>query len=127
MNQVVLVGRLVRDVELKHVNDQHHVLNNVLAISRKHRDKNGEMQTDFIPIVAWGALAEILNKHCQKGQRIAISGKLQSRQYTTSENQSRVSIECILHEITLLDRPTNGQHDSIPQFSGEDEDFENID
>lgn len=104
MNQVILVGRLVKEISIKTINTQHKVVNNVLAINRRNRNKNGEQITDFIPIVAWDHLAEILSNYCQKGQRIAIHGKLQSRHYTTSDDQQRYVIECLLQEITLLDR-----------------------
>lgn len=118
MNQVILVGRVVRDIELKQINEQHQVVNNVLAINRKQRDKNGELLTDFIPIIAWDSLAQILEKHCQKGQRIAVCGKLQSRQYTSNQ-QTKFVIECVLNEVTLLERPNNNRQTHIPQFTAE--------
>lgn len=104
MNQVILIGRLTRAVELKEIGTNHFVVNNTLAISRNHRDNSGEIQSDFIPFIAWNRQAELLHKYCQKGQRIAISGRMQSRSYTNSENKQVYVVECLVNEITLLDR-----------------------
>ena len=74
MNQLLLVGRLTRPVEDRQVGD-HRVVNNCLAVSRRHRDRNGDLQTDFIPIVAWDYLADLLVKYAQKGHRIGVVGR----------------------------------------------------
>lgn len=102
MNQVMLVGRLVRPVEIKTVGE-HRVVNNTLAVSRKHRDRQGELPTDFIPISAWDHLADVLEKFCQKGQQVALTGKMQSRSYTNAQQQTIFIVECLVTEITLLD------------------------
>lgn len=102
MNQVMLVGRLVRNVEVKRVGE-HKVVNNTLAINRRHRNSSGEQTADFIPISAWGNLADIMEKYCQKGQQIAVTGKLHSRSYTNQMQQSVYVVECLVTELTLLD------------------------
>lgn len=114
MNQVVLVGRIVREIELKTVNDNRAVVNNVIAVNRKHRDKQGELQTDFINFVAWGNLASLLEKYCQKGQRIAISGPIHSRSYVTQDQQTRYLTEVLVQDLTLLDRPQNRETEDEP-------------
>lgn len=102
MNQVMLVGRIVRPVEVKSVGE-HRVVNNSLAVNRKHRDRQGELVTDFIPISAWDHLADVMEKYCQKGQQLAVTGKMQSRNYTNAQQQSVFVVECLITEITLLD------------------------
>lgn len=102
MNQVMLVGRIVRPIEVKVVGE-HRVVNNTLAVSRKHRDRQGELPTDFIPISAWDHLADVLQKFCQKGQQVALTGKMQSRSYTNASQQTVFIVECLVTEITLLD------------------------
>lgn len=118
MNHVTFVGRIVRDNELKTVNDTHRVINNALAINRKQRNKNGALIADFIPFVAWDNLADIFDKYTIKGQRVAISGRMQSRTYLNNENEQVYLIECIVSEVTLLDRPVNNKEDAL-QFSHE--------
>lgn len=116
MNQVILIGRLTRDVQVKQINEHHQVVNNTLAISRKHRDKSGDVITDFIPIVAWDGSATILEKYCQKGQRIAVSGLMQSRTYQSENQGTKYLIECLVQDITLLDR-LNKPEQNPPQFT----------
>ncbi|HJF17000.1 MAG TPA: single-stranded DNA-binding protein [Globicatella sulfidifaciens] len=118
MNHVVLVGRIVRDHDLKTVNDDHRVINNTLAINRRQRNKEGALMADFIPFVAWDHLADILDKYSIKGQRIAISGRMQSRNYQNSDGEIVYTVECVVSEITLLDRP-NGTREEGLQFSDE--------
>ncbi|MGF3066899.1 single-stranded DNA-binding protein [Facklamia sp. P12950] len=105
MNQVTFVGRLCRDIQLKEVGDSATVTNNVIAIKRPFRDRNGESVTDFIPFVAWNGLAKLIHKYACKGQRIALSGMMQSRSYLNAEKEEIYVIECNASEITLLDKP----------------------
>ena len=105
MNQVLLVGRIVRPIEVQAIGESYRVVNNTLAVQRNQRDKNGETITDFIPFVAWNRLSDLLEKHGLKGQRIAITGTMQSRNYTNSAQQAVYVIECVVEEVTLLDRP----------------------
>lgn len=119
MNQVVLVGRIVRDPEVKAINEEHRVLNNTLAINRRQRNKEGALIADFIPFVAWDHLADVFEKYTIKGQRVAISGRLQSRHYLNNEKESVYTIECVVSEITLLDRPNNVKEEEGFQFSPE--------
>lgn len=123
MNQVVLVGRIVREIELKTIGEKRQVVNNVLAINRTHRDKNGDHQTDFINFVAWGNLANLIEKYCEKGQRIAISGPLHSKSYQTPDNQVRYLTEVYVQNLTLLDKPSHQHQEEIVQFGMGDEDF----
>lgn len=129
MNQVFFVGRIVRPVEMKLVGQNHRVVNNTLAVSRNHRDKEGNMQTDFIPIIAWDHLAELLDKYCEKGQRIALTGRMQSRSYINNLQQSIFVVECLVNEITLLDRFSGINQDKeaetleVDQVFQEEEEF----
>lgn len=118
MNHVVLVGRIVREHELKTINDDHRVINNTLAINRRQRNKDGALIADFIPFVAWDHLADILDKYSIKGQRIAISGRMQSRHYQNNDGETVYTVECVVSEVTLLDRPNGAREDGL-QFSDE--------
>ena len=102
MNQTMLVGRLTREVEIKTVG-VHRVVNNCLAVSRKHRDRNGEVKTDFIPLVAWDHWADLLHKYTQKGHRVGICGRMESRSYTNAQNQVVYLLECQVQDVTLLE------------------------
>ncbi|MDO4432813.1 MAG: single-stranded DNA-binding protein [Aerococcaceae bacterium] len=118
MNQVMLVGRLVRPVEVKTVGD-HRVVNNTLAVTRRNRDKQGEILADFIPISAWGHLADVLSNYCDKGQQVGITGRMHSRSYTNSMQQTVYVVECLVTEITLLDGSRKQHYDNDYQSVAE--------
>ena len=103
MNQVNFVGRIVKEIEVKSIKTSQ-VVNNTLAVQRSRKNKEGEHLTDFIPFVAWDGLAKVLSNYCQKGQQIAISGRMQSRNYQNKEGQTVYVIECLVNDLTLLDR-----------------------
>lgn len=105
MNQVTFVGRLCRQVELKELADSLAVTNNVIAVTRPFKDRNGESVTDFIPFTAWNGIAKTLHKYACKGQRVAIAGTMQSRNYKNDQDQEIYVIECNVSELTLLDKP----------------------
>lgn len=102
MNQVVFVGRLVRPVELRKVGNHSRVVNNIIAINRYQKDANGDRLADFIPFVAWDHMADLLQKYCDKGQQVSISGRMQSRKYTNKDNQDVYVLECLVSDMTLI-------------------------
>ena len=82
MNTVILIGRLTRDVELKYIpNSGTPVANFVLAIDRDYKNKNGEKDTDFIPIQLMGKIAESTAQYVSKGDLVAINGSIRIEQY----------------------------------------------
>ncbi|WP_282920470.1 single-stranded DNA-binding protein [Ignavigranum ruoffiae] len=107
MNQVVFVGRLVRQPELKELAENLCVVNNCIAVHRPLRNQHGEEVTDFIPFVVWNRLAEILVKYCDKGDQIALSGRMQSRKYENKEKQTVYVVECLVTGLTLIAGPVN--------------------
>lgn len=96
MNVCTFVGRLTSDVELKTTTSGVSVASFNVAVDRAYKQKGQERQTDFIPCVAWRSTAEFISKHFRKGQRIAIKGELQSRQYTATDGSQRKVLEVIV-------------------------------
>ena len=99
MNQVVLMGRLTRDPELRHTQTGIAVTSFSLAVDRGYTGKDKERQTDFIDIVAWRNTAEFAAKYFTKGQMAAVTGKLQIRDWTDKENNKRRSAEVVIENI----------------------------
>lgn len=96
MNVCTFVGRLTSDVELKTTTSGVSVASFNVAVDRAYKQKGQERQTDFIPCVAWRSTAEFISKHFRKGQRIAVKGELQSRQYTANDGSQRKVLEVIV-------------------------------
>ncbi len=105
MNTISLIGRLTKDVELRSVGDGRFVTNNTLAVRKTFKKEQGT-DADFIPFVAWGKRAELLEEYCSKGDLIALNGKMQSRSYLTETSETRYVIEMFVEEIEFLQKKT---------------------
>jgi len=100
MNQIVLMGRLTRDPELRHTQSGTAVTSFSLAVDRRYVSKDGgERQTDFIDIVAWQNLGEFVSKYFVKGQMAAVTGRLQIRDWTDKDGNKRRSAEVVADNV----------------------------
>lgn len=102
MNQIVLMGRLTRDPELRHTQSGTAVASFTLAVDRP-KNKDGERLTDFIDIVAWKGTAEFVSKYFTKGQMAAVTGRLQLRNWTDKDGNKRVSAEVVADNIEFTE------------------------
>lgn len=102
LNQTILVGRIVRDIDVRTVSMNGRVVNNVIAINRHHKNANGERLTDFIPFVAWNHHADLLKRYAAKGNQVALSGMMQSRKYSDNQGNDVYVIELLVDDITLI-------------------------
>lgn len=106
INQVILMGNLTRDPELRQIPSGQSVCSFSLALNRSYKDQSGEWQeaTDYIDIVAWGPLAERVAQYLSKGRRCLVTGRLQSRSWE-QEGQKRSKVEVLANDVTFLDGP----------------------
>jgi len=123
MNKTILMGRLTRDVELKRTQSETAVANFTLAVNRKFA-KDGE--ADFISIVAWGKTAEFCNNYFEKGRQVAISGRIQTRNYENKEGQKVYVTEVVAEDVYFADsKKDNGSANTKPaEINPGDEDDE---
>ncbi|SHE52445.1 single-strand DNA-binding protein [Atopostipes suicloacalis DSM 15692] len=105
MNRLTVVGRIVRDVELREVGDGKIVMNNTLAIPRTYKVDHGQ-ETDFINFVAWGKRAELIEEYCDKGNLVGLDGKIQSRNYENDKGQTVYVVEMLVDSVHFL-QPRN--------------------
>ena len=99
LNKAVLMGRLTRDPELRHTQSQVPVATFTLAVDRGYSRNNESGQTtDFINIVAWRNTAEFVSKWFRKGQLVAVTGRIQVRNWTDRDNNKRTTTEIIADE-----------------------------
>jgi len=117
MNHIVIMGRMTRDPELRHTQSGTPVASFTLAVDRGFTPKDGgEKQTDFIDVVAWERNAEFVTKYFVKGQLVAVSGRLQIREWVDKEHNKRRSAEVVADRIYFTgDRR---DRDGAPQGSG---------
>lgn len=101
MNQVVLTGRLTKDVEIKYTQNDKAVASFTLATNRPVI-RDGEETADFINCVVWGKTAENLAKYQGKGSLIGVIGRLQIRSYEDVKGNKRQISEILVNEIEYL-------------------------
>lgn len=86
LNQITLMGRLTKDPELRNTAQGTAVASFSLACERDYAPNGGSKETDFIDIVAWRSTAEFVSKYFSKGQLVAVTGRLQIRDWTDSDS-----------------------------------------
>ena len=101
LNQVVLVGRLVRDPELRTTESNKNVTTITLAIPRSFKNMNGEYDTDFIDCILWESTAKSTSEYCKKGDIVGIKGRIQSR-IVEKEKEKKYLTEIIAEKVTFL-------------------------
>jgi single-strand DNA-binding protein len=112
MNKVILVGRLVKDPEVKTTQSQVAFCSFTIAVDRKFKAANGERQADFISCVAWRQQAEFLGKYFQKGSRLGLIGNLQSRTYDDANGKKVYVTEVVVDEIEFVESKREGTQTS---------------
>ena len=115
LNNVVLIGRLTKDPELRYTPSGVAVASFTLAVDRPFA-KEGQQQADFIPVVVWNKQAENCANYIGKGRLVAIQGRIQVRTYDTPEGQRRWVTEVVAENVRYLDRARNDQ-DNQNQYS----------
>lgn len=104
LNVIVVMGRLVRDPELRRTNSGTAVTSFTLAVDRDFKGQDGERETDFIDVVAWKATAEMAAKFFTKGRMAAVKGRLQLRDWTDKNGVKRRTAEIIADTVFFADR-----------------------
>ena len=122
MNRIILLGRLVKDPEVRVTPTDRTVCTFTLAVDRPFTAKNGQREADFINIVTWNKTAELCGNSLTKGQRALVEGRLQIRSYEGSDGQKRWVTEVIADRIEFIERKEktsqNGNLKGQEGFSG---------
>lgn len=121
MNKVTLLGRLVKDPDVKYTQTGKVVTQFTLAVDRPFKDAQGNKETDFIPVVLWGKAAELVGNSCQKGHRLIVEGRIQIRNYEAKDGSKRWVTEIIANGVEFVERKadkgsTSGDKSEFEQF-----------
>ena len=108
LNSVCLVGRLVRDPELRYTPNNQAVATFSLAVNRNFKSQNGEREADFINCVIWRQQAENLASWGFKGALLGITGMIQTRNFENQQGQRVYVTEVIADSFQLLEWRDNG-------------------
>ncbi len=104
MNKILLVGRLVKDPELRILEEsQKMVTRFVIAVNRDYVSANGERKADFIPVSVWGKRAETICQYMHKGSIISISGRLKTGSYEDKDGNKKYIYEVVAEDFHFID------------------------
>lgn len=112
INRVTLIGRLVRNPDLRRTNDGTMVASFTIAVNRNYTAKDGQQQADFINCVVWRKTAETLEKYCRKGNLIGLDGRLQTRTYENAQGQRVFVTEVVCDNIQFLESKSNNNQNT---------------
>ncbi|MCX8050667.1 MAG: single-stranded DNA-binding protein [Chlorobi bacterium] len=128
LNKVLLIGNVGKDPEIRYTPAGVPVAQFSLATNETWRDKEGQLQesTEWHTIVAWRNLAELAERHIQRGTRLFVEGRIRSRSYEDSSGTKRYVFEIIADSIILLDgrkeQGTSSPPDTPPESSSSGDD-----
>lgn len=103
MNNVTLIGRLTRPIELKQTQSGKSVGNAMLAVSRPFTDANGKHESDFINLVIWGKTGENMAKLTAKGSMVGVEGSIRTRNYENNQGSKVYVTEVVVNNFTLTE------------------------
>lgn len=104
MNKIVLLGRLVRDPEVRYTQTGKVVTQINVAVDRHFANQEGQREADFIPVIFWSKQAEAVGNNFKKGQRILLEGRLQIRSYDAKDGGKRWVTEVIASMFEFIER-----------------------
>lgn len=115
MNNIVLLGRLTKDADIRSTQSGKVVASFTLAVDRPYT-QNGKREADFIACQIWGKSAEVLGKSVHKGQRILLEGRLQIRQYTDKNGNKRTAAEVVTDRFEYIERKEQTEPHGMENF-----------
>jgi len=126
LNQIVLIGRLVRDPELRKTSNNVSVAAFTLAVDRP-KAANGETKTDFIDCIAWRQTAEFLCGYFGKGERCAVSGRLDICVWKDKNGNNRKTAEVIVENAYFCEKKSRGNtSETMPALENPSPGFEEL-
>ena len=116
LNKCMCIGRLGRDPELKHSSGGTAVVSISLACGWKTKEKEG---VEWVRVVAWGQLAEIIGKYLRKGSQVYIEGRMQTREWEDRDGNKHYTTEIVASSMQMLGNPNNKSPDRKDPGQGE--------
>ena len=111
MNKVFLIGNLTRDPELTETASGVAVCHFSIAVNRNYASQDGERQTDFFNCTAWRGQAETIARYTKKGNKVAVTGSVQLRNYEDNQGIKRTAVDIIVQDVEFLTPKTGDGFD----------------
>lgn len=122
LNNVIIMGRLTRDPELRRTQSGTAVTSFTLAVDRDFKSQSGEKETDFVDVVAWRNTGEFAAKYLAKGRMAAVEGRIQVRDWQDKDGNRRKAVEVVADNVYFAD----SKRDSKPQETPATSEFDEI-
>lgn len=121
MNQVILIGNLTRDPEMRTIPSGANVCNFTIAVNRRRSSSSSgnQPEADFFRIAAWGATGENCNKYLRKGSKVAVTGTVSARAYLDNDGNPRASLEVSTIDVEFLSSRSETSQDSFNESSAQ--------
>ena len=109
LNQVVLVGRIVKTPELRVTDNGKKTAIVTLAVPRNYKNSNGEYDTDFLDCTLWTNVAENTTEYCQTGDMAGVKGRIQTRVIQNEDGTKKKKTEIVAEKVTFLAQSPNSK------------------
>lgn len=111
LNKVMLIGRLGQDPESRTTSSGAVVANVSMAVSESYKDKSGQKQekTEWIKLIFWNRLAEIVTQYCHKGSQIYVEGRIQTQEWNDKDGNKRYTTSIVARSMQMLDSKGQSQ------------------
>lgn len=117
INNVILIGRLTKDVELRQTSSNTQMVGFTLAVNRAFKGQDGTQQTDFINCKAFNKTAENIARYCGRGSSIAVLGSIQTGNYKKQDGTTAYRTDVMVNQVAFLDSKSQGNQQQGNNFN----------
>lgn len=115
MNSVNLIGRLSNSPEIRHTTNNQVVCRFTLAVTRRFKNPAGDYEADFINCVAFGKTAELIGNYVEKGQQLAVEGRIKTGSYTAQDGSKRYTTDVVVENVYFLKSKEKPAHEQVSE------------
>ena len=126
MNKCILLGNLTADPNFATSTNGVSLCKFTIAVQRKYKNDNGESEADFINIITWRGLADNCSKYLHKGNKVAVVGSIQTRNYDAQDGTKRYVTEIIADEVEFLTQKQENENKPKTEASAKQETMQNF-
>lgn len=123
MNNVILTGRIAKDLEIRYTQTGKVYCRFTLAVDRgmskekkQEAEAKGQPTADFISCIAWNKLAETINKYSGKGRKILVEGSIQTGSYTAEDGSKKYTTDILVNRAEILEFANNNTTEDTQSF-----------
>ena len=126
MNKVYLIGNLTRDPETQTTANGISICRMGIAVPRRYANQEGVRETDFFNVTAWRATADNCAKFLKKGNKIAVTGSIQMRNFERQDGSKGMSVDIVADEVEFLYSKNDGSADGGMNMGGSSDPVNNL-